>query len=207
MRPDPEPRAEPGMFWLFRQNRSPPAYFGTHNRLHPHHAGSGFWLDLSVLSWTHRTSGYTWTNDEERCFETFINPEACEGGASDAQVGVHLPQSVADGGEVAAQVLHHVFDAARVFEQVHALCVRVVVHREWTLNCLCKLPVGKTKSVQIREEGGQDLEILEPPQQHGTLRWTPHFIRHNKVNSHRNVCPLNWKKCEFSKEEKCLLLG
>lgn len=69
------------------------------------------------------------------------------GGASDTHVGVHLAQSVADGGEVAAQVLHHVLDAAGVFEQVDALRVRVVVHRERTLDRLGKLPV---------EEAGQN---------------------------------------------------
>lgn len=63
------------------------------------------------------------------------------GGASDAHVGVHLAQSVADGVKVAAQVLHHVLDAAGVFEQVDALRVRVVVHRERTLDRLGKLPV------------------------------------------------------------------
>lgn len=65
--------------------------------------------------------------------------------ASDAHVGVHLPQSVADGGEVAAQVLHHVLEAARVFEQVHALRVRVVVNRERTLDRLRKLPVRENR--------------------------------------------------------------
>lgn len=60
---------------------------------------------------------------------------------SDPHVGVHLPQSVADGGQVAAQVLHHVLDAAGVFEQVHALSVRVVVHRERALDRLRELPV------------------------------------------------------------------
>lgn len=63
--------------------------------------------------------------------------------ASDAHVGVHLPQGVAHSGEVAAQVLHHVLDAAGVFEQVDALSVRVVVHRERALYRLCKLSAGK----------------------------------------------------------------
>lgn len=63
------------------------------------------------------------------------------GVASDSHVGVHLPEGVADGGEVAAQVLHHGLDAARVLQQVHALRVRVVVHRERTLDRLGKLPV------------------------------------------------------------------
>lgn len=45
-----------------------------------------------------------------------------------AHVGVHLPQGVAHGGEVAAEVLDHVLDAPGVFEQVDALGVRVVVH-------------------------------------------------------------------------------
>lgn len=62
------------------------------------------------------------------------------GGASDAHVGVHLPQSITDGGEVTAQVLHHVLDAAGVLEQVDALGVRVVVHRERTFDCLGEVP-------------------------------------------------------------------
>lgn len=66
-----------------------------------------------------------------------------EGAVSDAHVGVHLAQSVADGGEVAAQVLHHVLDAAGVFEQVNALRVRVVVDRERPLDRLGKLPVRR----------------------------------------------------------------
>lgn len=64
--------------------------------------------------------------------------------ASDAHVGVHLAQSVAHGGEVAAQVLHHVLDAARVLQQVDALSVRVVVHRERTLYRLGELPVRES---------------------------------------------------------------
>ena len=64
--------------------------------------------------------------------------------ASDAHVGVHLAQSVTDSGEVAAQVLNHVLDAASVFEQVDALSVRVVVHWEWSLDRLSKLPVTHT---------------------------------------------------------------
>lgn len=72
---------------------------------------------------------------------------------SDAHVGVHLAKSVADGGEVAAQVLHHVLDAAGVLQQVDALRVRVVVDRERPLDRLGKVPVrgggggGGTKTV------------------------------------------------------------
>lgn len=77
-----------------------------------------------------------------------MDQSARRGGASDAHVGVHLPQSVTDGGEVAAQVLHHVLDAAGVFEQVDALRVRVVVHRERTLDRLGKLPVAETRHTQ-----------------------------------------------------------
>lgn len=69
------------------------------------------------------------------------------GGASDAHVGVHLAQSVTDGGEVTAQVLHHVLDAAGVLEQVDALSVRVVVHREGTFDCFGKVP--ETKKMKI----------------------------------------------------------
>lgn len=86
-------------------------------------------------------------------FITSRRPESPEFIASDAHVGVHLAQSVADGGEVAAQVLHHVLDAAGVFEQVDALRVRVVVHRERTLDRLGKLPVeeaGQKTGSQIR---------------------------------------------------------
>lgn len=71
---------------------------------------------------------------------------------SDAHVGVHLAQSVADGGEVAAQVLHHVLNAAGVFEQVNALRVRVVVDRERPLDRLGKLPVqgaGQRQRVSV----------------------------------------------------------
>lgn len=85
---------------------------------------------------------YSW----HRCDDT--DQSARRGGASDAHVGVHLPQSVTDGGEVAAQVLHHVLDAAGVFEQVDALRVRVVVHRERTLDRLGKLPVAETRHTQ-----------------------------------------------------------
>lgn len=80
--------------------------------------------------------------------------------ASDAHVGVHLPQSVADGGEVAAQVLHHVLEAARVFEQVHALRVWVVVNRERTLDRLCKLPV---------RENRQEVTNITDPKQTNSL--------------------------------------
>lgn len=70
--------------------------------------------------------------------------------ASDAHVGVHLAQGVTHGGEVAAQVLHHVLDAAGVFEQVDALGVRVVVHRERPLYRLSKLPARERR----RQHGG-----------------------------------------------------
>jgi len=68
--------------------------------------------------------------------------------ASDAHVGVHLPQGVTHSGEIAAQVLHHVLDAAGVFEQVDALRVRVVVHRERALYRLRKLPVRQKNRVR-----------------------------------------------------------
>lgn len=67
------------------------------------------------------------------------------GGASDAHVGVHLAQGVADGGEVAAQVLHHSLDAAGVLEQVDALGVRVVVHREGTFDGLGEIPEAEKR--------------------------------------------------------------
>lgn len=69
-----------------------------------------------------------------------VQEKARPGGASDAHVGVHLAQSVTDGGEVTAEVLHHVLDAAGVFEQVDALSVRVVVHREGTFDGLGEVP-------------------------------------------------------------------
>lgn len=67
-----------------------------------------------------------------------------ERGVSDAHVGVHLAQRIADGGQVAAEILHHVLNAAGVFQQVDALRVRVVVHRERTLYRLGKLPERPT---------------------------------------------------------------
>lgn len=78
----------------------------------------------------------------------------CEG--SDAHVGVHLAESVADSGEVATQLLHNVLDAAGVFEQVNALRVWVVVDRERPLDRLGKLPVqgqGQRRRVSVERIG------------------------------------------------------
>ena len=65
--------------------------------------------------------------------------------SSNAQVGVHFAQSIAHGGEVPAEVLDHVLNAPGVFEQVDALGVRVVVHRERPFNSLGKFPVENEK--------------------------------------------------------------
>ena len=64
---------------------------------------------------------------------------------SNAQVGVHFAQSITHGGEVAAEILDHVLYAPGVFEQVDALGVRVVVHRERPFNSLGKIPVEAEK--------------------------------------------------------------
>ncbi len=93
------------------------------------------WVTGSSVKWSQvRCSA-------EGCHRCFQPIRAHWASASDAHVGVHLAQSVTHGGEVAAQVLHHVLDAAGVFEQVDALRVRVVVHRERPLDRLSELPV------------------------------------------------------------------
>lgn len=70
-----------------------------------------------------------------------------------SHVGVHFAQSVADCGEVAAQVLDHVLDAPCVFEEVDALSVRVVVNGERTLYCFGKLPEKQEKrQIRVNEE-------------------------------------------------------
>lgn len=78
---------------------------------------------------------------------------------SDTHVGVHLAKGVAHGGEVAAQVLHHVLDAAGVFEQVNALRVRVVVDRERPLDRLGKLPVRGRGLGWDKDSGSESLLI------------------------------------------------
>lgn len=99
--------------------------------------------------------------------------------ASDAHVGVHLPQGVAHSGEVAAQVLHHVLDAAGVFEQVDALSVRVVVHRERALYRLCKLSAGKearTGSHGGLGPGRSVVPVQTLTMRSGTTRRLPHLL-------------------------------
>lgn len=61
-------------------------------------------------------------------------------GRLDAQLLVHPTESVTDDVQLVPQLLHHAVDAGSVFENVHALGVRVVPHREGTLDGLGKLP-------------------------------------------------------------------
>lgn len=72
----------------------------------------------------------------------------CSGadGRLDAQLLVQPTEGIADDVQLVSQLLHHAVDAGRVFEDVHALGVRVVSHREGTLDGLGKLPEMTSES-------------------------------------------------------------
>lgn len=61
---------------------------------------------------------------------------------SDPQLLVEPTEGITNDVELVPELLHHAVDAGSVFEDVHALGVRVVAHREGTLDGLGKLPVG-----------------------------------------------------------------
>lgn len=67
-------------------------------------------------------------------------------GRLDAQLLVQPPEGIADDVQLVSQLLHHAVDADGVFENVHALGVRVVSHREGTLDGLGKLPEMTSES-------------------------------------------------------------
>lgn len=62
----------------------------------------------------------------------------------DAKILVHFPQCITDCGEVTAKVLHHIFNAPGVLQQVNTLGVWVVVNRKGPLDRFGKFPVQKT---------------------------------------------------------------
>lgn len=62
-------------------------------------------------------------------------------GCLDTQLLVEPTKGVADDVKLVPKLLHHAVDAGRVFQDVHALGVRVVPYREGTLDGLGKLPV------------------------------------------------------------------
>lgn len=67
-------------------------------------------------------------------------------GHSDTQLLVEPTEGVTDDVELVPELLHHAVDAGSVFEDVHALGVRVVPYREGTLDGLGKLPVDCSHS-------------------------------------------------------------
>lgn len=64
----------------------------------------------------------------------------------DAKVLVHFPQCITDGGEVTAEILHHIFNAPGVLQQINALGVWVIVDREGPPDCFGKFPVERITS-------------------------------------------------------------
>lgn len=67
-------------------------------------------------------------------------------GRLDAHLLVQSTEGVTDDVQLMSQLLHHAVDAGSVFENVHALGVRVVPHREGTLDGLGKLPEMTSES-------------------------------------------------------------
>lgn len=61
-------------------------------------------------------------------------------GLLDTQLLVQPTEGITDDVQLVPQLLHHAVDAGSVFENVHALGVGVVSHREGTLDGLGKLP-------------------------------------------------------------------
>lgn len=60
--------------------------------------------------------------------------------ASNPQILVHFVQGITHCVQIAAEILHHIFNTSGVFQNFNTLCVGIEVYWEGTGNWLCKVP-------------------------------------------------------------------
>lgn len=66
------------------------------------------------------------------------------------QLLAHLAKGIADNVQLMTELIHHAGNAFRVFQDLHALSIRIVLHTKWTLNGFCKLPIQVKKDRELQ---------------------------------------------------------